>query len=126
MAYPTTGPVTANGTTAAAARSRIDRATVHAPHLLIAEIGSAARRPVASSRASAPRGLALVEGAMDVADQLHPHGGLVRLTWTLRVNITFDDGLYVALAATLGRPLLTADARLARAPGLPCEVQLVD
>ena len=44
----------------------------------------------------------------------------------LRDNVTYYDALYVALAARLGYPLLTADARLARAPGLPCAVELVD
>jgi len=39
---------------------------------------------------------------------------------------TYYDALYVALAARLGFPLLTADARLAHAPGLPCAVELVD
>ncbi len=34
------------------------------------------------------------------------------------------DALDVVLAATLDVPLLTADARLARAPGLPCQVEL--
>ena len=46
--------------------------------------------------------------------------------WTLRDNLTYYDALYVALAARLGYPLLTADARLARAPGLPCAVELID
>ena len=39
--------------------------------------------------------------------------------------MTFYDALYVALAAALDVPLLTADARLARATGLPCQVELV-
>ncbi len=46
--------------------------------------------------------------------------------WALRDNVTYYDALYVALAARLGYPLLTADARLARAPGLPCAVELID
>ena len=111
---------------ARSARTRIDTATVNAPHLLIAEVGSAARRLVAAGVVSAKRGLAIIEGAVDAVDHLHPHGTLVRLAWTLRANVSFYDAQYVALAATLGLPLLTADARLARAPGLPCAVELVD
>ena len=49
-----------------------------------------------------------------------------RGAWTLRDNVTYYDALYVALAARLGYPLLTADARLARAPGLPCAVELIE
>ena len=51
---------------------------------------------------------------------------MAEVAWTLRNNVTYYDALYVALAARLGYPLLTADARLARAPGLPCAVELID
>ena len=43
----------------------------------------------------------------------------------LRDNSTFYDALYVALADVLSAPLLTADHRLAGAPGLPCAIELV-
>ena len=56
----------------------------------------------------------------------YPHGPSATPAWALRDNVTYYDALYVALAARLGYPLLTADARLARAPGLPCAVELVD
>ncbi len=49
---------------------------------------------------------------------------LAEAAWELRSAVTFYDALYVVLAATLDVPLLTADARLARAPGLPCQVEL--
>ena len=110
---------------AIAVRERLDRATVHAPQLLIAEVGSAARRLTSSGEISAKRGFALIEGAAEIVDQEHPHRSLARLAWTLRSNVSFYDGLYVALAATLGVPLLTGDARLAAAPGLPCAVEMV-
>ena len=109
-----------------AVRARIDVATVHAPHLLIAEVGSVARRMVMTGAIPAKRGFAIVDGAVEAIDRVHPHGSLARLAWTLRDNISFYDALYVALATTLGYPLLTADARLANAPGLPCAVELVD
>ncbi len=50
---------------------------------------------------------------------------LAERAWTLRHNLSFYDALYVALADRLDVPLLTGDARLARAPGLPCEIELV-
>ncbi len=53
------------------------------------------------------------------------HGVLASNCWALRQNITFYDGLYAALAAQLDLPLFTNDAELAKAPGLPCEVELV-
>jgi predicted nucleic acid-binding protein len=52
-------------------------------------------------------------------------GALATAAWALRSNVTFYDGLYVALAVGLAVPLLTADERLSRAPGLGCAVELV-
>ena len=46
--------------------------------------------------------------------------------YELRENVTAYDAAYVALAEALDCPLLTADARLARAPGIRCEVELVE
>lgn len=46
--------------------------------------------------------------------------------WELRHNLTPYDASYVALAETLDVTLLTADGRLARAPSLRCEVELVE
>lgn len=111
---------------AIAARRRIASATVHAPHLIVAEVGNVARRLTGRGIVSAERGLALVQGADDAVDRHYPHGSLARLAWVFRANVTFYDGLYVALAATLGYPLLTSDRRLAAAPGLPCAIELVD
>ena len=72
---------------------------------------------------SAAIGLA---GGRLLIDQRFPHtGSLAGAAWDLRDNVTFYDALYVALAAALDVPLLTADARLTRAPGLPCQVELV-
>lgn len=45
--------------------------------------------------------------------------------WELRSNLRLYDAAYVALAEHLGVPLLTRDARLARAPGPRCAFQLV-
>ncbi|MGH3882079.1 MAG: type II toxin-antitoxin system VapC family toxin [Pseudonocardiaceae bacterium] len=50
---------------------------------------------------------------------------LARRAWDLRHAITFYDGLYVALAAQLDLPLLTADIRLSKVPGLSCRVMLI-
>lgn len=61
-----------------------------------------------------------------LVDHRYPHTGpLAETAWRLRGNLSFYDALYVALAAQLGTPLLSADARLARTRGLPCQVELV-
>lgn len=47
--------------------------------------------------------------------------GLFPAAWDKRANVTFADGLYVALAAHLDASLLTCDGCLAKAPtiGVP-------
>jgi len=54
------------------------------------------------------------------------HRPLLRRCWQLRHNLTSYDACYVALAETLDVPLLTADGRLADAPGLRCAVELLE
>jgi predicted nucleic acid-binding protein len=44
---------------------------------------------------------------------------LVAEAWTLRHNLTIADALYVIIARHLEAALVTADRRLADAPGLP-------
>jgi predicted nucleic acid-binding protein len=47
---------------------------------------------------------------------------LVAGTWQLRNNFSMYDACYVALADTLHCALITGDARVARAPGIPVPV----
>lgn len=53
------------------------------------------------------------------------HPPLRPRAWELRANVSFYDGLYVALAEVTGNPLVTADARLAAAHGPRCTIDLV-
>jgi len=53
------------------------------------------------------------------------HVPLLRQCWELRNGLTVYDAAYVALAEALGAPLVTADARLARAPGVRCRVEVL-
>ena len=45
--------------------------------------------------------------------------------WELRANVTVYDAVYVALAELLDAPLVTADRKLANAPGIRCQVEVV-
>ncbi len=51
--------------------------------------------------------------------------GLLGRVWELRENLSAYDATYVALAEALESPLVTADGRLARAPGPRCTITLV-
>ena len=53
-----------------------------------------------------------------------PHQPLMSRIWELRDDLTPDDAAYIALAEALAKPLVTADRRLARAPGARCEIEL--
>lgn len=52
-------------------------------------------------------------------------GGLLGRVWELRENLSGYDATYVALAEALEVPLVTADGRLARAPGPRCTITVV-
>lgn len=52
-------------------------------------------------------------------------GGLLLRCWELCNNLTIYDAAYVARAEAMDATLLTADARLARASGLRCRVEVL-
>src|SRR5262245_22807903 len=51
--------------------------------------------------------------------------GLLHRIWELGENLSAYDATYVATAEALEVPLLTADGRLARAPGPRCTITVV-
>lgn len=104
---------------------RMSRETCHSPHLIDAEIGQALRRLAIQSVIDDETAEDALNSAAHVIDERHEaHGQLSSIAWSLRHRVSFYDGLYVALAAVLDAPLVTADTRLTRTP-LPCRFQLV-
>lgn len=75
-----------------------------------------------AGRCRCPARLA-IEDLMALPLERARHRLLAARCWELRDNLTVYDAAYAALAEALQCPLLTADRRLARAPGLPCEVE---
>jgi predicted nucleic acid-binding protein len=111
---------------AAALRRRLGAEVCHAPHLIDAEVGNVLRRHVLRGALAAADAEALLHASVPLVDHRHEMtGALATAAWALRSNVTFYDGLYVALAVALAAPLLTADERLSRAPVLGCAVELV-
>lgn len=110
---------------AEALRGRLPGMRRHAPHLIDAEVGNVLRRHERAALISGAEAAAGLRATYELVDHRYPHAGpLAELAWALRDNLTFYDALYVALAARLDLPLLTADARLSRAPHLPCTIEL--
>jgi predicted nucleic acid-binding protein len=91
---------------------------LHAPHLVDVEILSALRRLLSSGEASAERAREAIADVLDLPIERYAHDILVPRIWQLRENFSAYDACYVALAESVADepvPLLTADARLARA-----------
>jgi predicted nucleic acid-binding protein len=111
---------------AAAVRARLATGRRHAPHLIDAEVGNVLRRHERDGRLRAEEATQGLRAAAVLIDHRYPHAGpLGQLAWSFRHNLSFYDALYVALATSLDLPLITADARLSGAPGLPCRIELV-
>jgi predicted nucleic acid-binding protein len=109
-----------------AAREAIRRERwVWAPALVDAEVGQALRRQVRGAEISARKAGAALDDLLEMRVQKVPHRHLIDRAWELRDNVSFYDGLYVALAEALDAPLLTLDGKLARASGLRTEVELI-
>jgi predicted nucleic acid-binding protein len=111
---------------ASALRVQLAGARCHAPHLIDAEVGNVLRRHERDGRLGPGEAAQARRAAAVLVHRRYPHTGpLGDLAWTWRGHLSYYDALYVALAVALKAPLLTADARLSRAPGLPCVVELV-
>lgn len=109
-----------------ALRQRLRTIRRHAPHLVDAEVGSVLRRHERSGRISAQEAMAALSASRVLIEHRYPHAGpLAELAWRWRANVSFYDALYMGLAVWLGVPLITADAKIAKAPGLACKFEIV-
>jgi predicted nucleic acid-binding protein len=91
------------------------RDALWAPHLIDAEVGHSLRRRVAARKLPEDRAVAGLRKLEALPLRRVAHTGLAERAWSLRHNLSFYDGLYVALAESLDTPLVTLDARLAKA-----------
>jgi predicted nucleic acid-binding protein len=97
---------------------------LHAPHLLDVEFQHALWRLVHTGAISADRASDARTDFADLVMVRYPHVPLADRMWDLRHNLTAYDAAFVVLAETLGVPLITCDARLARAPGHRAAVEV--
>jgi predicted nucleic acid-binding protein len=117
----------AGGERSAEARARMvtPGSGLWAPHLVDAEVGHVLRRAVAEGEIGVARAKAALDDLSELPLHRTAHVGLLGRAWMLRDNVTFYDGLYVALAERLEMPLLTLDARLAKASGVRATVEVI-
>lgn len=107
------------------ARARMRGHSLTAPELIDLETTSVIRRQFNAGQLDARRaGLALTD-LMELPLRRASHRPLLTRCWELRDNLTVYDAAYVALAELLSVVLLTADARVASAPGLRCKLDLL-
>jgi predicted nucleic acid-binding protein len=101
-------------------RQRLGR-TVHAPALIDAEISSVVRGLSITAKPevqiSAERAREMLADYAGLRIVRHPMQPLQGRAFEMRYNLTAYDTMYIALAESLGLPLLTDDTKLATAPG---------
>ena len=103
-----------------------DRA-LHAPDLLLAELGNVAWKRHARGELSAQEAEDLLADVLRLPIAYAPSSGLVSAALPLAMTTaqTVYDSLYVALAIELGARLVTADQRLVRGlEGTPLAAQV--
>ncbi len=108
-----------------AVRERLATEDLVAPELVDLEVASALRTLVRRDVLDHHRAAAAIADLGALAMRRVPHLPLLDRCWALRANVTVYDAAYVALAERLSCRLLTADRRLAAAPGTTCEFEVI-
>lgn len=106
-------------------RARLRGETIAGPDLLRIEVMSVIRRHLRTGALSAAQSERAVADLIDLPVSIYPSAHVLRRAWQLRDNVSPFDACYVALAEALGCPLLTADVRLANAPGARCAIEVI-
>jgi predicted nucleic acid-binding protein len=113
------------GGSGALARERLLDSDIAVPELADVEVLSVVRRQVLAGRLTAERGAGALQDYADLAVERFSPQPLMARAWALRHSLSAHDAQYVALAELLDTALITADGRLARAPGPRCPVDLL-
>jgi len=107
------------------ARERLHGEVLVAPDLVDLEVTSVLRGQLAGGHLDQRRADLALTDLLDLPLQRVPARQLILRCWGLRDNLTVYDASYVALAEGLDATLLTCDARLAKAPGPRCTIELL-
>ena len=107
------------------ARGALAHEQLHTPHLIDSEVANGLRRMVADEQLTADSGWTALDAFRRLGMTRYPVFSLLDRVWELRDNLSAYDASYVALAELLDCSLLTADARLSRAPGIRVTITVV-
>ena len=107
------------------ARRSLASEAIAAPHLVDSEVASGLRSQVLRGTVSDDAARAALDRWSRLGIRRFAVAGLLTRVWNLRENLTAYDATYVALAESIGCELLTADRRLAAAPGPTCPMVVV-
>lgn len=108
------------------ARARASREAQWAvPDLVDVETVAVLRKRWRAGDLTARRFKAAVDDLVALPMDRFPTGPLMVRAYDLRANVTPYDAAYVSLAESLDYTLVTADARLSRAPGIRCRVEVL-
>lgn len=107
------------------ARTRLAADDLAAPDLIDVETVAVLRKRWLAGAITGGRFKAAIGDLEDLELERYPTLGLMRRAFELRGNVTAYDAAYVALAEQLACVLVTADERLASAPGLKCSVEVL-
>src|ERR671916_2361721 len=89
------------------------------------EVASLLRRQVQLGWLRPDDGWLLLDTYRWMAVTRHSSFAMFDRIWELRENVSAYDAAYVALAEIIECPLVIADARLSRAPGIRCAVTVL-
>ena len=98
---------------------------IHVPHLIDSEVANALRRKVAAREIDPRAGWSALDTWRHLGMTRYPTLGVLDRVWGLRDNLSAYDASYVALAEQLDCALVTADGRIAAAPGVRCPITVV-
>lgn len=108
------------------ARAAVAGQDLAAPGLIDVEVASVLRRHWLAKSLSARRFAGALDDLADLPLDRYPALPLLARVYGLRANVSAYDAVYVALAEHLGCDLLTADRRLAAAPGTRCTITVIN
>jgi len=107
------------------ARRTLAAEQLHVPHLIDSEVASGLRRSVIAGEIGPDAAWTALDTWRRLGITRYPVFWLLDRVWELRDNVSAYDAAYIALAERLDCTLLSADARLARSPGIRCPMTVV-